>query len=52
MKDEDAQIPDYEKKRMENIAEKKATFDEKLAREKKNISRFVKSFRKSGLLLS
>ena len=28
--DEDAEIPDYEKKRLENIAEKKAMFEEKL----------------------
>ena len=28
--DKDAEIPDYEKKRMENIAEKKAIFEEKL----------------------
>ena len=30
MKDEDAEIPDYEKKRLQNIAEKKAMFEEKL----------------------
>ena len=29
-KDEDAEIPDYEKTRLENIAEKKAMFEEKL----------------------
>ena len=29
-KDDDAEIPDYEKKRLENIAEKKAMFEEKL----------------------
>ena len=28
--DEDAEIPDYEKKRLENIAEKKAMFEERL----------------------
>ena len=28
--DEEAEIPDYEKKRLENIAEKKAMFEEKL----------------------
>ena len=30
MNDEEAEIPDYEKKRLENIAEKKAMFEEKL----------------------
>ena len=29
-KDDDTEIPDYEKKRLENIAEKKAMFEEKL----------------------
>ena len=29
-KEDDAEIPDYEKKRLENIAEKKAMFEEKL----------------------
>jgi hypothetical protein len=30
LNDEDAEIPDYEKKRLENIAEKKAMFEERL----------------------
>ena len=33
-KDEDAEISDYEKKRLENIAEKKALFEEKLKKAK------------------
>ena len=33
-KDEDAEISDYEKKRLANIAEKKALFEEKLRKAK------------------
>ena len=38
-KDDDTEIPDYEKKRLENIAEKKAMFEEKL----KNAKLLVKA---------
>ena len=57
--DEDAEIPDYEKKRLENIAEKKAMFEDKLRNAKFAVrakrfkcSKCLSDFMKKALLKS